>query len=87
MMPRGIKQIHLRSNGLVLCFDSNFRQSPSLQGMFHDVKDNILKLFDEDSVRWILVKDNKIIDVSRFDWVKAGEEIGNQPLPNKRIML
>ena len=84
-MPRGIQQIHLFDNGIVLCYDAAFRQSPSLQGMFWDIKDKILEKFGEDSVQWVLVRDGKVVNVSRSEWVKTGEGINHQSLPEKCV--
>ena len=84
-MPRGIQQIHLFDNGIVVCYDAAFRQAPSLQGMFWDVRDNILKMFDEDSVQWVLIKGREKVVVSRSEWVVAGDGITHQPLPERRI--
>ena len=70
---RGVEQIHLYiSNGIVVCYDAWSRQSPSLQGIYGDVKSNILDKFKEEDVKWCLVEGSSVRSVSRAEWIQAG---------------
>ena len=90
-MPRGIEKVILLPQGLVMCKDGAGRQSPSLQGLYNDVIENISKTFKPDEVKWIVFLDNKE-NVLNFDqWcavgrsiMKSGALIENKPLDGRK---
>ena len=90
-MPRGIEKIILFPQGLVMCKDVAGRQSPSLQGLYNDVIENISKTFKPDEVKWIVLLDGKEVFLNFDQWcavgrsiMKSGALIENKPLEGRK---
>ena len=74
----------LLNGGVVLCLDSDGRQSPTLQGLFCDVIDRIKKL-DVDSNKWMIAIDGGHKEVTFEEWCANGMQMGSKDLPIKPV--
>lgn len=91
-MIRGIEKVILLPQGLVMCKDTAGRQSPTLQGLYKDVIDNISAVIKPTDVKWIVIMNSKEVDLEFEQWcavgrsiTKSGALIENKPLDRAKV--
>ena len=90
-MIRGIEKVILLPQGLVMCKDVAGRQSPTLQGLYKDIIDNLSTVIKPTDVKWIVVMNGKEVDLDFEQWcavgrsiMKSGALIENKPLDGRK---